>query len=108
MFEHEVEGMAQQLRAEADIDFFDISLIAEPLRERLGLQSQDDIRHHTLRVIERLIALGVKPGDYDYATTISFWPGTPAELLDRIETEWVALGRTPDLGESICWFSLHP
>lgn len=108
MFEDEIECMAQQLRTEADVDFFDISLIAEPLRERLGLQSQDEIRHHTLRVIEKLIALGVRPGNYDYATTISFWPGTPAELLDRIETEWIALGRTPDLGEPICWFAPYP
>lgn len=102
-----IERTAVELRAEADVDFISLPLIAESLREDLGLQSEQDIRRHTLDVIERLMARGVYPGDHDDATILSFWPGKPSEHLRRIETEWIAMGKTPTLAESICWLGLR-
>jgi hypothetical protein len=32
------------------------------------------------------------------------WDTAPNEVLERVEREWVALGRAPNLGE-ICWLS---
>ncbi len=106
MFEADIERTTCELRAEADVDFFDVSLIAESLREDLDLQSQEEIRRCTLDVIGRLMTLDVYPGDYDHATTILFWPGEPEVLLKRIEAEWVAMGTTPTLEHPICWFGL--
>ncbi len=103
-----VEKTARELRNEADVDFISLPLIAESLREDLDLKSQKDIRRHTLDVIERLMARGVYPGDYDYATKLSFWAGEPSEHLRRIEIEWIAMGKTPTLAESICWLGLRP
>ena len=91
-----IEITVRELRDEADIDFVSLPLIAESLREDLDLQSQKDIRRHALDVIERLMARGVYPGDYDHATTLSFWPGEPSEHLRRIETEWDRNGSCPD------------
>lgn len=96
----------QEMRAEAEIDFIDVSLIAESIREDLNLKDQRDIRRHTLDVIERLMNQGVHPGDYDQPTTLSFWPGEPDEHLRRIEAEWITMGRTPTLEHPICWFGL--
>lgn len=103
----EFERLASEFRAVADVDFFDVSFIAESLREDLDLRDQKDIRPYTLRMIRRLMELGVCPGDYDYARTISFWPGEPDELVKRIEAEWIAMGKTPDLENPICWFGLR-
>ncbi len=97
MFEADIERTTCELRAEADIDFFDVSLIAESLREDLDLRTQGEIRRCTLDVIGRLMARGVYPGDYDHATTMRFWPGEPEALLKRIEAEWIAIGTTPTL-----------
>lgn len=108
MFEAEIERITSELRAEIDRDFFDVSFIAESLREDLDLRTQEHIRRCTLDVIERLMVRGVYPGDYDYATTLSFWPGEPSELLQRIEAEWIAIGTTPTSAEPICWFGLKP
>ncbi len=102
----EIERVTSELRAEVEIDFFHVCMIAEILREELGLQSQEEIRRCTLDVIGRLMALGVYPGDYDHATTMLFWPGQPEALLKRIEAEWVAMGTTPTLEHPICWFGL--
>jgi hypothetical protein len=102
----DIERIASELHAEASIDFFHVCMVAEILREELDLQSQEEIRRCTLDVIGRLMALGVFPGDYDHATTMLFWPGTTAELLQRIESEWIAMGTTPTLEHPICWFGL--
>lgn len=106
MCEDVIARTVEELSAEADIDFVDISLIAESLREDLELQTQHDIRRQTLKVIERLMDRGIHPGDYDQATTLTFWPGEPCEHLQRIEAEWVAMGHTPTLEQPICWFGL--
>jgi hypothetical protein len=101
-----IERTVEELRVEADVDVIDVSLIAESLREDLDLKTQEEIRRHTLDVIERLITHGVCPGDYDHASTLAFWPGQPSEHLRRIEAEWIALGTTPTLAEPICWLGL--
>ena len=92
MFEAEIERSVRELRAEAEVDFFDVSLIAEPLREQLGLTEQEDVRRHTLSVIQRLMLLGVYPGDYtledlESGRGFQFRSGTPEELLSWIEFE---------------------
>lgn len=101
-----IERTIQELRDEAEIDFVSLPLIAESVREELDLQSQEEIRRHALDVVQRLTALGVYPGDYDHAVTMSFWSGTEHELVKRIEAEWIAMGTTPTLEHPICWFGL--
>ena len=104
-----IENTVRELRDEASVDFISLPLIAESLREDLDLQTQKDIRRHAIEVIRRLMQLGICPGDYDLAVTISFWPGSLDELLKRIEAEWIAMGRSPTLEHPICWFGLkHP
>ena len=109
----EIDRITSELRNEADIDFFDISLIAGTVQEDLGLRSEREIRRCTLEVIRGLMARGVYPGDYTMeglqrGEGFQFWSGEPDELLKRIEAEWIALGKTPNLAEPICWFALRP
>lgn len=111
--ENVIARIARELRAEADIDFVSLPLIAESLREDLGLKSQEQTRDHTLEVIRRLMERGVFPGDYTLDDLVNgngfqFRSGTPDDLLAWIETEWVAMGHTPTLENPICWFALKP
>ena len=108
MIDTEIERIASELRAEIDRDVFDMSFVAESVREDLNLHDQSDIRFYTLDVIRRLMMRDIYPGDYNYAATISFWPGEPGALLKRIEEEWTAMGKTPTSVEPICWFGLKP
>lgn len=111
MYEDVISKIVRELRAEADIDFFDVSFIAEGLREDLHLRDQSEIRRHTLEVIRRLMQQGVYPGDYTLSdleggSSFQFKAGTPEELLSWIETEWIAMGRTPTFEDPI-WFALR-
>ncbi len=107
VIEAEIEGWCN----EANVDVTGLCHIASSVENDLGINNQDDIRNHTLQIVRGLVARSVLPGDYNYGDhpdQIEFWPGTPDELLKRIETEWIALGKTPTLAEPICWFALRP
>ena len=111
MYEDVISKTVRELRAEADIDFFDISFIAEGLREDLKIVDQSEIRQHTMEVIRRLMQQNVFPGDYtpsdlEGGRSFQFKRGTPEELLSWIEAEWIAMGRTPTFDDPI-WFALR-
>lgn len=106
MNETKINKITSELRAVADVDFMDVSFIAESVREDLEIKNEEDVRFYTLNVIGRLMRMHVFPGDYDHAATISFWSGAENELAKRIEAEWIAMGHTPTLEHPICWFGL--
>jgi hypothetical protein len=106
MVEKDLERTVGELLRETDVDFINIPMIAEFVREDLDIETQDDIRRHTLDVVGRLMTRGVYPGEYDHAITLEFWPGEPSDHLRRIKAEWIAIGKTPTLAEPICWLGL--
>ena len=103
-----IETAISEFRNEADRDFISLCHIASDVEYDLAVTDQQEIRDKSLQIVRGLMERGVYPGDYDYATHIDFWLGTPDELLKRIETEWIALGKTPTLAEPICWLALRP
>ena len=107
-----IETAISEFRNEADRDFISLCLIAGDVEYDLALVDQQEIRDKSLQIVRGLMDRDVYPGDYTLESLktvgFMFWPGTPDELVKRIETEWIALGKTPDLVDSICWFALRP
>jgi hypothetical protein len=60
----------------------------------------------TLRLAARLMEKGATIGEFvkDAAGKPRFapWPGSSREALERIDAEWTALGRDPDIGDIAC------
>ena len=106
MIENVIERTVRELRDEVEIDFINLPLISEFLREDLDLKDQSEIRGLSLDVIDRLLELGVCPGDYVGGAKLAFWRGETKDWLKRIKTEWIAMGQTPTLEHPICWFGL--
>ncbi len=105
----DVERDITEWRAEANIDFIWLWQVASGVQYTLGTDDLRDIRHHTLKVVRGLMALGVHPGDYRLAeSSFRFWPGSEEEQLDRMEMEWIEAGVTPNVGDPICCFALRP
>ena len=51
---------------------------------------------------------GLLPGDY-WGNEFNYWPDEGCQAtLDRIEPEWIAAGKDPNLGEPVCWFAPRP
>lgn len=64
------------------------------------------VRQESLAVIAALLEGGyVHPGAPRGRESFSPWPLDATDALARIEREWDALGRDPDIGE-IAWFDL--
>ncbi|WP_164928458.1 hypothetical protein [Gloeobacter violaceus] len=62
------------------------------------------IRYQTLQIIEELLREGlIQAGSFSSDGSFVVWEIQPIEVIKRIENEWDALGRDPNLGE-IAWF----
>ncbi len=61
----------------------------------------------TLAIVREFLAAGLEAGEPPYSVTGYIpWPDqNPDAVTSRIEQEWEALGREPNIGE-ICWFNL--
>jgi len=69
-----------------------------------GAKTPDQIRDLSLRLIRELLQQGMMEiGDLsEEAPHFRKWNLPMEEALERVEREWKALGRLPDLGD-ICW-----
>lgn len=78
--------------------------IADDVRQRRPDASEEEIRIETLRALRPLLSTGalravnLLPGG-----AFQPWSGSVDEQLARIDAQWAALGRPPDIGD-IVWF----
>ncbi|HEX8701728.1 MAG TPA: hypothetical protein VF815_23065 [Myxococcaceae bacterium] len=78
--------------------------IADDVRQLKPGASENEIRLETLRALRPLLIQGalraarLLPGG-----SYQLWAGSVEEQLARIDAEWAALGRSPDIGD-IVWF----
>ncbi len=97
--------------AESEIDWIG-------LRQLLGYSSRiddltrnSDSKANTLALVAAMLRRGFQAVDLRIADQSDRmiavpWPDqSPAMVLDRIDREWSALGRDPNLWE-VCWFDL--
>ncbi|NUQ78197.1 MAG: hypothetical protein HUU21_32095 [Polyangiaceae bacterium] len=85
-------------------DWIQVSEIASAARTVGGAVTQGEVQRLSLDIIRAVIKEGLMTvGD---VTTQGFqaWALSAEESLERIEREWIALGRNPSLGD-ICWLS---
>jgi hypothetical protein len=80
--------------------------VVRVVRRDFGKVDEADVRAASLEVIKELLNRGVEIVDYYEGRGWAKWPEqTTNAVRDRIEREWTALGRDPNLGD-ICWFRL--
>jgi len=93
---------------ESNIDYVGLWEIAQASREDLGAETTDRARMLSLEVVRQLYERGFRPGNY-WGGDFDYWPDEGCQAaLDRIEREWIAAGKDPNLGDPICWFAPRP
>ncbi len=72
--------------------------------EHLGVDP-DAVREQTLLIVEQLLSKGMAAGNSPYHPGgYQPWPNQDrSAVIDRIRSEWIALGRSPYIPE-IAWF----
>lgn len=109
MIEREtMEQIRRVLVEEAQTDALGLWSVLWQVKEDLPSLTPDEARQATLTVIrEALAGNQILPGefvDHDEDTSAFVaWPLSADEAVRRIEREWAALGREPNLGD-VVWF----
>jgi len=102
-----LEAIIEGLFREAEDDEVGLWRLVAAIRHNLGQTTEADIQATSLQVVEKLIERGVDLVDYHEGRGWAKWPEQSVEAkLARIQREWNALGRAPNLGD-ICWFTLR-
>ena len=100
------DDVLENLVAECHVDHVGLWEIVSRVRFDLGSQNSQQTRHMTLRLVHRLLQeRGMQAGHPtpDGRHFVS-WDLPPEEAVSRIDEEWSALAREPNIGD-IVWFT---
>jgi hypothetical protein len=106
--EHSVRDVTRILCEEAQTDTVGLWAVLWEVKQAMASASPGEIRRTTLAAVRDALAGGhVVAGQFvdQDAETVAFspWNVSVDEVLTRIDHEWGALGREPNLGD-IVWF----
>ena len=101
-----LDDVLESLTEECDVDHVGLWEIVDSVRCDLGSASASETRALTLRLVWRLLfERGMQVGHPapDGRHFVS-WDLPADQAVSRIENEWSALGREPNIGE-VAWFT---
>lgn len=102
------EELTESFLLEAEEDCVGLWQIVKHVKEDLSIEGSADVREMTIAVVRKLLESGAQAGDSPY-TKGRFMPWREqgaTEVIKRIEKEWDALGRDPNIPD-IVWFSIN-
>jgi len=103
------EDVLDSLEAECHQDHVGLWELIHAAHLDLGAEDPASTRELTLRLARGLICeRGVQVGfPAEDGRHFEPWNLTPEQAIRRIEEEWIALGREPNIGE-VAWFTSEP
>ena len=100
----ELQQIVKDFIIEAKQDNIGLWRIINAVQHETDEVDQIRLRVTSLILVEELLNHGLEVVDYYQGRGWARWPeGDHQSILARIEREWIALGREPNLGD-ICWF----
>jgi hypothetical protein len=100
------DDVLESLAGECQVDHVGLWEIVDAVRFDLGSTNAPETRAMALRLIRSLLSeRGMQVGHpaVDGRHFVS-WDLSPEQAVSRIENEWSALGREPNIGE-VAWFT---
>jgi hypothetical protein len=100
-----IEQISNEFLSECHDDYVGLWSLIWTIENKVGETNPQRARALTISLITDLLKEGlIKAGMPNANGEFEEWPGTPGELVKRIEREWDQLGREPNIGE-IVWFT---
>jgi hypothetical protein len=89
-----------------DEDFVGLYEVVRIVRDALGPASADEVRLATMPLLRELLEEHDVVAGFPHHTGVCFmpWEESVKLMLDRVDFEWSALGRDPNIGE-VVWFT---
>src|SRR5258706_3895123 len=101
---NDLDSIQREILMEGLDDYVGLWQVVRSLRERFGDLPTDRIRELALERLQPLLDQGLiesgMPGSGEFLS----WGSDAATTLARIDAEWRALGKDPNMPD-ICWFS---
>lgn len=98
-----IEEIGEVLAKEVQTDGVGLWAVLWEVKQRLPSLSPAEARATVLAVVRGAIERGVVvPGEFVEMRFVP-WESSPKEVLERIESAWIALRREPNVGE-VVWF----
>jgi len=86
------------------IDAIGLWQISKRVRRIAHPQTEDELRQLVLEFVKEMLARGFEAADLiPSGKSLPWRDQDPASVLHRIDSEWKALGREPNVGE-VAWF----
>jgi hypothetical protein len=103
------ERVLESLAEECHDDHVGLWRVVNAVHDDLGATDPVETRALTLRLVRRLLEEGSMQVGHPAPDGGHFNPWNHAvdQALRRIDAEWTALGREPDIGE-VAWFTSPP
>jgi len=110
MNEPKLTKIKKELFLECEDDWVELWWILAKLRKAYGENfNQEKMRELTLEIVADLLVSGkIEAGWPTAEGGWEPWKLSPAAVLARIEAEWDALGKDPNIGSEIVWFTALP
>src|SRR5271167_2421005 len=100
---HDLTNVKREVIAECSVDYVGLwSIIRKILAA--GIAEEPIVMEATLRLLLQLLLFEKLVAGQFHNEKFEIWDGQPQDIISRIKNEWIALGRSPNIGE-IAWFT---
>ena len=101
----ELDELQREFLVEGLEDYVGLWEWVSEVRDRWPDLEDDAVRAKVLELVGELMRRNaIQAGPLYVKGGFDAWELTPAEALERIEREWIELGRDPNIAD-ICWFN---
>jgi hypothetical protein len=98
-----IDNVVEAFEKEATEDVIGLWEAVGAAEDIVGEEKEEDVQRLTFDIVRRMLARGFRAGDMsEGGSTVDPWPDQrPQTVIGRIEAEWKALGRMPNIGDIV-------
>jgi hypothetical protein len=99
-----MEEIMKLFEQQSAVDYIGLWQVIDAAKRELNEGASSGIQRLTLELVKSMLNHGFRAGDLAESDGFNAWPNQNSDLiLHKIESEWSALGREPNIGD-IAWF----
>ena len=100
----DLDSIAADFEKDSALDYIGLWELVGAVTKEAEEKDDENIRRLTFTLLRKMLARGFRAGGFTQTRKWELWPGqNPDHVIRRIEAEWDALGREPNIGD-IVWF----
>jgi hypothetical protein len=100
---HDLTSVKREIIAECSDDYVGLWSIIRKIAAA-GITGEPIVMEATLQLLLQLLLSEKLVAGQFHSEKFEIWDGYPQDIILRIKNEWIALGRSPNIGE-IAWFT---